>query len=703
MPFAFDDHLKEIRKALTERLNMPSGRGNPADKTFPPFPTYTLEDGTKEVLYHLDHAVWVESNRLRPEEEEADEDKTDEENDETDDDPHSRAEHIGTPEEESASQKELKAGIPQSLFSPYADQFFERYSGALPEEIDETYLPDPSIADKMTREEKYLFTLMARELEYMSTHEIGGKRMAVTTAQKAKKALHTFAMGRKVDAVNLLKSARADDVNNRMISFLISQILYLKAHQGSSGSLPEARKEAAQACFTDDRIEKDTMMHIRYQTIASEVHLWPERALNLMRDYYMLNPEGLTGPEGFALNEFLHLKTLILLSKIPLKHWKEFEIESVAEVVQRVPGGALIYLFFFRDPIIEALEAGKTAFNPFLEVEKNLNRSYQMYERIRNTIDKQFTSVGTLEDGPKHTWTIQYRYLQHFMNTAPVPEYDEILMFCSLDGRRYESGSYPDPHMQDEGLIHNLYWRTWCSSISPIEDLRGENNVLPFDDVASDSMMMKDFDALMESLEEAELEIIDPERWSVCTEYLSPYSFDNLLETSAGRSLPPQMRGPDNSFFRPYYSLWAGNRESLGHLPSEVIRQRAEKGMFANLKEVMAAFEGARILLDSPVSGLKDRFKAAWKRYKQEKGHTGAFDIDPTENLIEHISDFWWLYLVLLPLALLTFFAILSAGNTQDAIKTFVFLLLGIVVLGIIFTIYVAYKHQDDNNEPPRE
>ena len=89
----------------------------------------------------------------------------------------------------------------------------------------------------------------------------------------------------------------------------------------------------------------------------------------------------------------------------------------------------------------------------------------------------------------------------------------------------------------------NISMRTWCSSISPIEDLRGENNVLPFDDVASDSMMMKDFDALMESLEEAELEIIDPERWSVCTEYLSPYSFDNLLETSAGRSLPPQMRG----------------------------------------------------------------------------------------------------------------------------------------------------------------
>ena len=563
---------------------------------------------------------------------------------------------------------------------------------------------DPSVLKALPQPLVRLYCLLFKELQDAQKH-MTDWGIPAPSMDRMRKALHSLGIDKVGDAFVVLRSGRNDDPNNKVMAFFLSQILFYRVQNGQNEFLPEAREEAKKSCAFDERYPQDKLTCYRYHYVTCEMNFSKERAQEMLREYYLLNSDTLIGEEGLRVHNWYHLKALVLLSKLPGEFWSTYEIECIHTVAFQSIGGALIYLPFFRPFILQKLATESPEYDKFYDIEKALRLVYIRFEAAIDALTSQFRKDGKLFNAPAHTWTVSSRYLHTFLTNAPLPTIENLLANTSLDGRRNTPAKTIDQKLHDAGLHDATFWQSWIIKTSYNPDLYNDG-VIPNKLVASEGAILKQFDELLKTLKAWEEPIVTDEKWQHARLYLAPVAHSKLLELGTGQPLGALAFGSGEAVYKNYYKGWSSLIDDE-ILASDNIENRAGAGVFWSVEEIMATFDGAERIMNDPNVGLSIRFKAGYRKYVQNRSKhkkTNGKNWQTLDNptFTEHFRQYWWLYSILVPMAIMTFIVIVSARSYENAIRmimvVFIFAIVGFAVFSQLLK---KSGSEDDNNTPP--
>lgn len=530
--------------------------------------------------------------------------------------------------------------------------------------------------EKLAPAERYLYMLIAKEIDCIES---------ISLNQKMKKVLNSVGNKRIEEAIILTKNSRKDDPRNHSVSFVLSQLLYYKSSNGHTECLPEARDEAKKACAYSEKVDEQRLLRYRYHSIATERNFSPEKCVEIMRAYYMTNPESLSGRDGIAANSFYNLRCWIILSTVPTSLWSTFEIESLAEIVIKAIGGSLIYIYYLRRAVLIELDAGNDLFtNHFQDLERLLGIFYVNYQHMKSAIDSDFDDQFIIKGSGPYPWITAHRYMKKFLAVAPLPSSDEILMHMSLDGHACEKNAYPEGNMLKIGLIHSDYWRSWASVLSPVTAIN-QGATIPYQRLTAVKGLFAIYTKLLSLLEKLEQEVLTEENWAEIESLMPLYAYENLLEIGHGNPSTQLLRTKEDAPFLAYYREWRKETRPSA-LPSEMIKQQAKNGAFINFKEVHAFFEGVVKVFASTQYNLKKHTQNARAAYDAKYNAKSGIDFS------KHLKGTWWLYFGVLPLLGIGVLALASSGDPIAAMKTMAAILGGIILFAAVVVLVWPQK-----------
>ena len=547
---------------------------------------------------------------------------------------------------------------------------------ALHRPIESSDIIEKHLFAELSHDQKYLYMIIAKEIDGIES---------ISFMQKLKRILRSVGEQRIEEAVILSRNAKKDEPHNNTISFILSQILYFKACHNHAECLPEAREEAKRACTYVESLNEKKLLRYRYHSIATERHFSPEKALDIMREYYMTNPESLTGKEGISANYFYNLRCWIILGTIPTNMWRIFEAESLKEITTKAIGGSLIYIYYLRKSVLEEINQGSDLFKEqFTDIEQLLSVFYNNYNHAKNIIDSQFDTKFTIKNSPPYLWITSHRCIQYFLSIAPVPSSDEILMHCSLDAHLCETKSYPEVNMVRIGLENTDYWRSWAISLTPFLSNR-RSELIPLQRLAESKTLFPIYNDLLSKLEKLEREFVNIDEWEELEPFMPLYAYENLLEIGNSGPNTQLLRTKEDAPFLSYYRKWR-KEATPNPVPSEIIKRHALSASFINFKEVHVFFEGVYRVFSSPQYNLEQHLENAKQAYNIQN------NINTKKPMGEHISSLWWLYFMVLPMIVVTLFIFISNNDPASAFRTLVTILGGVVLLGAIFLMMLPNK-----------
>jgi hypothetical protein len=510
---------------------------------------------------------------------------------------------------------------------------------------------------------------------------------------KMKQAVESIGVGHLNDALTVLRTAKKSAPNNRSLAFMLSQVYYYKAANGSNENLPEARTEAKKSTLYAEDVSSDQLMQYRYSYVVHESNHDPEKALNLIREFYLLNPESLTEGHGLGVHDGIHLKTWMLVSMMDSKFLTTYEIESILSITMTAATGVNFYLNVIRPQILTRLaDHEDSVIAPLISVEKMLAQSYQNYAEIIDYIQKNFNAEGHLLPESVCLWTLENKYVNLLIKAAPLPTFDEIYLYTSLDAKRHSAEAYPNKAMAAMGLAGVNYWQIWSLAITAAEG-RGGARTFPVKRIVPYAEIFRKFDRILESLKVYEKEIVPHEKWEIIEKYMPDYEYSIFTHIAAG---PEAFQVPSNPYYLNFYRQWVTEKPK-GPLPSKIIETYAENGNFIEPEEVIATFEGIMRVISDDVHGLKTRAKEALKFcLKKEKGKSA----DKVKDLLRenHFNDYWWLYVIVVPLAILAFFVVFGSGGSGSGILLLLVIIFAAAGFGY-FVYKLANKKEDDGED----
>lgn len=652
--------IQQAKSAIIDIKNQRAANvyENKASTSIPPFPNYAISESISEVFKEIKITTIKELNVYNPLIEES---------------------------EEFTPNITVNTSDNHSYLNAFVNslQFYSMYD--FPTSKLENFEEDI----EMTVAELNLFKAVSAELDF-ANENMAKYNYSIATLQKLKTAVHSVGMKRIKDALTCLKSAKEDDPNNRSLAYVISQILYFKVQNGGSESLPEARAEAKKSCLYSDNCDAHQLRQYRYVYVLQECVHSPKRAIELMREFYLLNPESMTEGNGLGAHQGVHFKTWILLSTLNAELLTTFEIESLITISSMATSGVCFYLNIMRPVILKRLENEKDlSIQKLIKLEEMLNVSYENYKGIAATVEQGYDEEFNLTPSSEHLWTIEQRYTSLLLKATKFPEFDEVYLYTSLDAKRYSTEAYPNKAMAALGLANVNYWQVWSIAIADNEG-KGASRTFPVNRMALHAEIYKKFDEILKDLEAYEESIIPPEKWELIEKYMPEYEYQIFPHVAVG---PGAFLAPSNPYYLNFYRAWVKERP-CGPLPSKILKEYAEKGHFIDVDEVIAAFEGAvRVIVDD-VHGLKVRAKAALKLCLLDSdGHKS----EKVKDMIRdgHFNDYWWLYFIALPLAVLTFYMVLGSGSGGGGFLTLLVIIL--IVGGIGYGLYIFNKEGEDS------
>lgn len=537
-------------------------------------------------------------------------------------------------------------------------------------------LPQDIKLDGMSKAEVNLYKVLYGELEY-ATENMAALGYNISVINKMKSAVESLAFGRINDALTVLRTAKKNAPNNRTISFMLSQIYYYKVAHGSSEMLPEARGEAKKSSLYSDDVNKAQLNQYRYAYVLHESNYDQERSLNLIRDYYLLNPESLTEGRGLGVHDGVYLKTWMLVSTLDPKLLTSYEVESILSITLTAATGVNFYLNVVRPLVLTRLANKDDAvIAPLNKIEIMLAKSYQLYAEIVDTIQQNYDEQGNLLPQSQYLWTLEHRYVNLLIKAAPIPRFDEVYLYTSLDAKRHSAEAYPNRAMAAMGLSNVNYWQVWSLAITAVEG-KGGNRTFPVKRLVPYAEIYRKFDSVLESLQAYEKELIPDEKWELIEKYMPDYEYSVFPLVAAG---PDAFQAPSNPYYLNFYRQWVTHKPK-GPLPSEIIRKFADNGHFIDPHEVVAAFEGVVRVISDDVHGLKTRAKAALKQCLSDKKNA-----DKAKDMLRdnHFKDYWWFYVIVLPLSVLSFFVIFGSGGSSSGIMMLLLIVFGAGLLGYL-------------------
>lgn len=633
----FQTLLNEVQKDISNiKSEMAAYQKQPEVKV-PPFPTYPLSPELKRLRTHLVQVVKNDVTRL-----------------------------ADTPEP-------VEPYAPESAF---IKMWFSRFQAALTpisyavaEAQEDDILSFPSGKDE-------LFSTILAEIEFLAQN---GKRLGLKTQSipVINRTLDMIRENRMGEATSSMRKISKDKLGNRVTAFMAAQYHYWRAITGHTSSLPDARSVAQQAAIYNDKFDHDVSYKYRYINIVTESNFSGEKTLEYIREYHLLDTEPLQGREGFASDHAAALKSYIILSGISPKYWQNYEISKLLELVRTVPSGVVIYLMFFRQTVLKEIENKNPTFDIFLDVEKHIAQTQQNYTAVKSYIDA--SKAASEKD---NIWTLTHKYVHDLFKVAPVPDFYDVMLFCSLDGRKYIQNTSIEAVVQENNMPQFNYWRNWINCICSDERM-SRIDAYPFRQIALNAPVFEKFDRLLEEAKKEEQKAT-PKNIADIRDYIQAFSYKRLLEIVKGKNAQGLFKAELTE--ATYYAKKLCVPPEPNIAPSVLIAQLARKGGFHNLDEIVTAFQGhAKVLIDTEV-GLPRRIELAEKKLKKsnfiklrdgEKGFSGKIQY--------HVRTLWWFYFGLLPLTAITFIAVAASNSRLEALQTFFVLLGGFV--GIIFLV----------------
>jgi hypothetical protein len=558
----------------------------------------------------------------------------------------------------------------------FSDMLVNKLETAMHKPVHSRDIVNQEQLENLDAAEKYLYMVIAKEADGIES---------ISFTKKLKKILFSIGEKRIEEAIILARNLKKDDPHNNTVFFILSQILYFKACRSNAACLPEAREEAKKACTYVENFDEGKLLRYRYHCIATERIFSPERTVDIMRSYYMTNPESLTGKGGISANHFYNLRCWIILSTIPTKLWHKFEVESLEEITEKAIGGALIYIYYLRGAVLTEIDAGNEMFkSKFAETEDLLANFYHNYSRIKNTVDTCFNSKFVLKDTEPYLWTALHRCVQYLLAVAPMPSSDEVLMHCSLDARSCEADAYPENNMLKIGLEHTDYWKSWALALTPFSSTQ-KKELIPINRLADMQNLFKIYTDMLTQLENLEREALKDEDWDLIIEYMPMYAFENLLEIGYGGTNTQLLQTKEDKPFVPYYKEW--RKKTLpSPLPSDMIKQHAKNGAFINFKEVHTLFEGIYRVFASAPYNLRKHIEDAKIAYN------AVHNIRARKPIGKHISELWWFYFLIMPIAIITFLVLVSSSNPAHSLKILTTIIAGLIIMGAVVVMILPKK-----------
>ncbi|MDE0724518.1 MAG: hypothetical protein OSB62_07450 [Alphaproteobacteria bacterium] len=528
-----------------------------------------------------------------------------------------------------------------------------------------------------------VFKTIQAEVDFLANNakKLGLKTQSIPLITRTLEMTKELRLG---EATASMRKVSKDQMSNRVTSFIASQFHYWRAISGHTSSLPDARNTAKQAAIYNDKFDHNISYKYRYLNIVTEANFSPEKTLENIREYHILDTEPLQGKDGFKADKSVALKSFIVLSEIPTKYWQTYELSKLLELVKHVPSGVILYLLFFREDILKELENKNPTFEMFLEIEKNITKAQNNYNKLKGYID----TCAKYKDKP-NIWTLTNKYIRDLFKIAPIPTFYDIMLFCSLDGRKFTQHSSIEEVLIQNKMPQFSYWRNWSNCICADERMY-RIDTYPFRLVALSLPIYEKFNTLLEEAKKEE-QRATPKNIAAIRDFIAPFSYNRLLEITKGKNAKALF--PVDTTEASHYASTIGMHPEPNIAPSNLIGQRAKKGGFHNIDEIVTAFIGHSKVLTNDEIGLPKRIELAERKLKKsnfmklKKGDKGV-----SGKLQYHVRTLWWLYFGLFPLTAITFTAVASSNSRLEALQSFFALLGGFVGLIIIINFLSSSK-----------
>ncbi|MFZ2619641.1 MAG: hypothetical protein WAX89_02105 [Alphaproteobacteria bacterium] len=456
--------------------------------------------------------------------------------------------------------------------------------------------------------ERRLFDLIETEVQRISDSLASFGSAGLNTLQKLRKASSYVGENNLGACLRLLKGAKATDPNNNVLAYLISQIGYFQAANGHGDALPDARNEGQKCGAVTDLVPAEVLMQYRYDSAVCERGFTDKKPFDWLVEFYLLDAEQM-GVAGLTKAQAMHLKSWLLLATIPTQHWNDYVFGCMKGMAMHTVGGAAFYVHVLRPKVMTEMKNRAVPPAAVQEIETALSSAYAAYLEIAGAFQTGWVERGT----GSNAWTVRNRFLTDFKAVSAIPQFDEVLLHVSLDGRGYEKDAFPTNEFKAKGYPKELYWRLWSVSITPEERV---TQILPVSETALESSFYRDSDILLTTFKEVENGLIKQEQWKEVEPLLLRLSMDHILAAGTRSPKPRNKFYPTVPPFSGFYREW----EVTDKTPrvSVLLAESAARGAFASIQEVMVSFEGAALLLEDPRYGLKAQQEYALEQLKRK-------------------------------------------------------------------------------------
>jgi len=468
----------------------------------------------------------------------------------------------------------------------------------------------------------------------------------VSLMQKVNKTHAKIKAGKIQEASSLISRFYNENKQEILLGYLYLEILFAKAALGSQKSLSIARDVANTVCFLTDKSDENLTSYYRYIYVCREFVHDKEKALQLLRDFVLVDADRLMSNEALVQRDGFYMKCVILFLRFDPRGWNSFEIENMNKFINESLAGGVFYIYFIRDKLLGLIDTVR--FKRFLMTEINLFNIYDSHSRFMEFIKANYTKRGIPKHGPDGMYTVAEKYIQNFLLLSKMPDFSDFLTNTSIAGTKYLEHTANDRYLQSYGMSTNSFWRSWVAKITYETSLQNPN-ILPVELIVGESKLLSKYKALVDKAYEYEKDILNLEKYQSVKELLTDVRTDAIMSAVFGENkYNPMTYGLLLDSMRDYYDKLTMITNVNSNLVSGLIIERGKQGLFWNLEEIQLMLDSLNLTIDNKQVGVKARLD------KLKNSKNNEVEAEYT-SLAEHLGAYWWVYILLVSLIVVLF------------------------------------------------